>query len=216
MRRDALGHLGSDAAIIPHIDKFASEDAVSFSSAYSQNPVCVPSRCSFLSGLYPHVRGHRTLSHMLHQDESSLFKELLDDGYYVWMNPRNDFLPAQNEGVFDDTSIYVLSDHGDYIGDYGIAEKIQNTFEECLVNVPFMIKPQKYEIAHTKATMIRLENFKYIRRLYEQDKRFNFEMIRNRVKRLCPEQLVEEVQSDIRNGADLFQLLQRLRQMKST
>ncbi len=424
MRADSLAHLGNSASITPNLDKLAAEDAISFRNAYCQNPVCVPSRCSFLTGLYPHVKGHRTMEYMLRSDETSLLKELKDAGYYVWMNPRNDFLASQEEGVFDrhatetfycgdvppapgpvnpnirgepgdkhyysfyqgelkrdengrnytsddesidkaiekihnrpseqpfclflglklphppyqieepyfsaiekkklparleapenyegkpkilkiiareqnlqdltedewddirscylgmcmkvddfvgkicealkregiydDTAIFFFSDHGDYTGDYGIVEKTQNTFEDCLVNVPLLIKPPKSvkadpgitdslaelvdfyatamemcgvkpshshfgksllpvienrseknrdyvfseggrlaterhcdesngrippkyypyyprrvaqsdDIAHTKATMIRSENYKYIKRLYEED-----------------------------------------------
>ena len=63
MRGDALAHLGNPASITPNLDAFAAHEAVSFGQAYCQNPVCVPSRCSFFTGLYPHVRGHRTMSH---------------------------------------------------------------------------------------------------------------------------------------------------------
>lgn len=98
MRADALAHLGNPAAVTPNLDKFAQEDAVSFSQAYCQNPVCVPSRCSFFTGLYPHVRGHRTMAHLLHPGETSLLKELKESGYYVWMNDRNDLTAGQVEG----------------------------------------------------------------------------------------------------------------------
>ncbi len=100
MRTDALHHFGNAAATTPNLDAFAATQAVSFRHAYCQNPLCTPSRCSFLTGLYPHVYGHRTISHMLH-GESSLFSELKNAGYHVWMNGRNDFLPAQEEGVFE-------------------------------------------------------------------------------------------------------------------
>lgn len=309
MRTDSLAHMGNPASITPNLDSFAKNDAVSFSNAYCQNTVCVPSRCSFFTGLYPHTNGHRTMSYMLHSEETSLLKELKEAGYYVWMNTRNDFLPAQikeifnehatetfysgqvppapglenpevkgrvgdenyysfyngrlkldengknytsddedidaaidriknrpedqplciflglfyphppyqveepyfsaidrkklrkristpenwsskasilkgieekqnlkswneekwnelrstylgmcmkvdeqfgkvckalkEEGIYDDTAIFVLSDHGDYTGDYGIVEKTQNTFEDCLVNVPLLVKPNK-------------------------------------------------------------------------
>ena len=53
MRADALGHLGNPAAHTPFLDDFAAREAVSFSNAYCQNPICVPSRCSFFTGLYP-------------------------------------------------------------------------------------------------------------------------------------------------------------------
>ncbi len=53
LRADALHHLGNPAAITPNLDRLAAEEGVSFSRAYCQNPVCVPSRCSFFTGLYP-------------------------------------------------------------------------------------------------------------------------------------------------------------------
>lgn len=76
MRADALHHLGNEASITPNLDKLIEADGQSFSNAYCQNPVCVPSRCSFFTGLYPHVRGHRTMSYLLHPGEDSLLKEL--------------------------------------------------------------------------------------------------------------------------------------------
>jgi arylsulfatase A-like enzyme len=44
-------------------------------------------------------------------------------------------------GIYDDSAIFVFSDHGDFTGDYGLVEKTQNTFEDCLTCVPFLIKP---------------------------------------------------------------------------
>lgn len=101
MRADALAHLGNPASKTPYLDKIAQTEGVSFSNAFCQNPVCVPSRCSFFTGLYPHVNGHRTMYHELHSHETSFLKELKDAGYYVWMNARNDFLAAQEDGIFD-------------------------------------------------------------------------------------------------------------------
>lgn len=519
MRADALGHLGNPASRTPYLDKFSKTEGVSFRNAFCQNTVCVPSRCSFFTGLYPHVNGHRTMTYMFHTGESSLLKELKAQGYYVWMNPRNDLLAAQEKGIFeehasetfyggdilpapgakenirrgpdskffysfymgeletdeggknktiddesvdkaaeiiknydrnepfclfiglqyphppyqieepyfsaidkkklpkrriadekqiatkpeilkrlkaamrldlldeedwnalrscylgmcmkvddyfrkicealkekgiyDDTAIFFFSDHGDYTGDYGIVEKTQNTFEDCLTNVPLLIKPskgvpvrpgisdslvelvdfyatvldmcglepvhshygksllpvlaqpdkkirdyvfseggrlkgelhcdetngrephpfnpyyprlkvQQDDVAHTKATMIRSEKYKYIRRLYEpdefydlvkdpmeldncinapeyreiigklrmemlewyqstcdvvpyfQDQRFNEEMIWNRVKMLCPDEMKDDVQERIRNGAEMFTLIEELKKYQNS
>lgn len=99
MRSDAMGHMGNPMAQTPFLDRMAEQEAVSFSNAYCQNPVCVPSRCSFLTGLYPHVLGHRTMSYLLHEKETSLFQELKNAGYYVWMNARNDLVAGQIEGL---------------------------------------------------------------------------------------------------------------------
>lgn len=96
-RGDVLGHVGNPAAQTPVLDRFAREDAVSFRHTFCQNPVCTPSRCSFMSGWYPHVRGHRTMFHMLHPElgEPVLLKTLKENGYYVWWGGKNDLIPGQ-------------------------------------------------------------------------------------------------------------------------
>jgi arylsulfatase A-like enzyme len=95
-RADAVGHLDNPAAVTPTLDALVETEAVSFSQAYCQNPVCTPSRCSFMTGWYPHVRGHRTMFHMLHPDEPCLLKTLKDNGYFVWWGGKNDLVPAQH------------------------------------------------------------------------------------------------------------------------
>lgn len=101
MRADSLGHMGNPASRTPFLDRFAREEAVSFSNAYCQNPVCVPSRCSFFTGLYPHTTGHRTMGYLLREEETSLLKELKDSGYYVWANARNDLVAGEIEGLIE-------------------------------------------------------------------------------------------------------------------
>ena len=99
MRWDTMGHMGNPAASTPNLDDFARSEAVSFENAFCQNPVCVPSRCSFLTGLYPHVNGHRTMHYLLHEGKDTLFAELRRAGYSVWMNGRNDFMAANVPGA---------------------------------------------------------------------------------------------------------------------
>jgi arylsulfatase A-like enzyme len=308
-RSDVLGHMGNPAAYTPVLDRLVETEAVSFRSAFCQNTVCTPSRCSFMSGWYPHVRGHRTMFHMMHQDEPVLLRTLKEQGYFVWWGGKNDLVPGQDgpeafcdvlyrpekpprpvwevhradewrgdpegaryysflrgkieteeeelyldsdwanvlgavelianapddqplciylpliyphppyaveepwfsltdraklpprvpapddwagkpsilrgihekqnlgdlaeetwdelrgtyygmcsrldhqfglilqalrrKGIYDDTAIFLFSDHGDFTGDYGLVEKTQNTFEDCLSRVPFIIKPPK-------------------------------------------------------------------------
>ncbi len=101
MRWDTMGHMGNPAAVTPFLDSFARTEAVSFSNAYCQNPVCVPSRCSFFTGLYPHTAGHRTMGHLLRSHETSLLKELKEAGYYVWANARNDLVSANTPGLIE-------------------------------------------------------------------------------------------------------------------
>ena len=93
-RGDVLGHLGNAAAETPNLDRIVENEGVSFRNAFCQNPVCTPSRCSFMTGWYPHVRGHRTMHYMLHleRNEPNLLKILKDNGYFVWWSFRNDFV----------------------------------------------------------------------------------------------------------------------------
>ena len=95
-RADALGHLGNPAAYTPNLDQMIQEDAVSYANAFCQNPVCTPSRCSFMSGWYPHVRGHRTMYHMMQKEEPVLLRRLKEAGYFVWWGGKNDLIPGQN------------------------------------------------------------------------------------------------------------------------
>ena len=89
MRADSMGHLGNPAARTPFLDEWAGTEAVSFRNAFCQNPVCVPSRCSFTTGTYPHTNGHRTMSYLMREGESSLFSELKDRPIYVVEETRN-------------------------------------------------------------------------------------------------------------------------------
>ncbi len=95
-RGDVLGHMGNKAAVTPNLDERVRRDSVSFGRAFCQNPVCTPSRCSFMTGWYPHVRGHRTMHHMLSRDEPMLLRRLKEAGYFVWWGGKNDVVPAEN------------------------------------------------------------------------------------------------------------------------
>ncbi|MFP4441555.1 MAG: sulfatase-like hydrolase/transferase [Spirochaetia bacterium] len=97
-RGGVMGHLGDPAAVTPNLDALTGSGGVSFSNAFCQNPVCTPSRCSFMTGLYPHTRGHRTMFHMLHPEhgETNLLKRLREEGYFVFWAGKNDLVPGQD------------------------------------------------------------------------------------------------------------------------
>ena len=46
----------------------------------------------------------------------------------------------EQSGRWDNTVVVCTSDHGDFVGDYDLTEKMQNTFEDVLVNVPFAMR----------------------------------------------------------------------------
>ena len=96
MRADAVSHLGNPASSTPNLDKLL-EEGVSFRNAYCQNPVCVPSRCSFLTGLYPHTTGHRTMHYLWNEDEPNILKSMKDAGYEVIWIGSNGVVPATRD-----------------------------------------------------------------------------------------------------------------------
>ena len=115
-RGDTLGHMGHPAAVTPNLDRIVSESAVSFENAFCQNTVCTPSRCSFMTGWYPHVRGHRTMFHMLHPEhgEPNLLSILKRHGYHVWWGGKNDLVPGQ-DGYDDYCDVKFKPSEEDYI-----------------------------------------------------------------------------------------------------
>ncbi|MBB6633169.1 sulfatase-like hydrolase/transferase [Cohnella thailandensis] len=88
MRAESLGCYGHPVVRTPHLDKLASE-GVLFEQCHVQNPVCSPSRCSLMTGLYPHNAGHRTLWHLLRPHEPSLFRYLKEAGYRIKWYGKN-------------------------------------------------------------------------------------------------------------------------------
>jgi len=83
-RGDVLRHLGNPGAFTPKLDAVVRDGGVSYANAFAQNPVCTPSRCSFMTGWYPHVHGHRSMKNMLKEHEPHLFSVLRREGYHVW------------------------------------------------------------------------------------------------------------------------------------
>lgn len=98
LRYDVLGISGCKAAITPNIDAFAQE-SVFFPNTYCQNPVCVPSRCSFLTGLYPHTKGHRTMHFLLEEDDKTVLEQLKNNGYKVYWVGKNDVYPIARKDL---------------------------------------------------------------------------------------------------------------------
>lgn len=63
LRWDNIGAHGGGAHT-PHLDRLA-HSGVDFARCYGQNPVCMPSRCSFMTGLYPCQTGVTCNGHEL-------------------------------------------------------------------------------------------------------------------------------------------------------
>jgi arylsulfatase A-like enzyme len=91
LRAESVGCYGHPLAPTPNLDRLAAQGA-RFDQCHVQHPVCSPSRISFMTGWYAHVRGHRTLWHLLRPDEPNLLRYLKEAGYTVYWWGKNDLL----------------------------------------------------------------------------------------------------------------------------
>lgn len=107
MRAESAGCYGHPLAPTPNLDRLAAQ-GTRFDQCHVQHTVCSPSRCSFMTGWYAHVRGHRSLWHLLQPDEPNLLKYLKQAGYDVRWWGKNDLLA---QASFAD-SVTSASGHG--------------------------------------------------------------------------------------------------------
>lgn len=91
LRAESTGCYGHPVVQTPNLDRLAAE-GTRFDQCSVQHTVCSPSRCSMLTGWYPHTAGHRTLWHLLRPHQPNLFRYLKDAGYDVRWYGKNDAL----------------------------------------------------------------------------------------------------------------------------
>ena len=105
MRADALGALGGTNGRTPNLDRLAAQGVV-FENSFSNNPVCVPSRKSMWTSLYPHQHGSLTNrdGDMLELPNSmpGYFKQR---GYRVGYAGKNHAFTKQAMGAIDMASV---------------------------------------------------------------------------------------------------------------
>jgi arylsulfatase A-like enzyme len=97
-RADCLGCYGNPYVQTPNIDQLAAR-GMRFENAYTNHPVCGPSRINLMTGWYPHTHGHRTLTNLLKLEDPNLLRYLKQAGYNVaFAGARGDvFAPGVTE-----------------------------------------------------------------------------------------------------------------------
>jgi len=80
------GMAGHPQASTPHIARLA-ESGVAFKRAYSNNPICAPSRSSFLTGIYPHTSKNlfwdKWFENPVLKNSKTIMEHFGDNGYHV-------------------------------------------------------------------------------------------------------------------------------------
>lgn len=88
-KASALSCYGNEDAYTPNIDKL-SQEGILFEQSFTTMPKCAPARCSWLTGRYSHVEGHRTLPGFeIRKGENNLALELKKRGYRTGMFGKN-------------------------------------------------------------------------------------------------------------------------------
>ncbi len=95
--RKALGAGGNSQARTPNLDALA-RSGVRFDNAYCTYPVCVPSRASLLSGLYPHHHQAIDNSYAWPFGVKTLAHYLGSAGYITGLIGKMHFVDAQTHG----------------------------------------------------------------------------------------------------------------------
>jgi len=80
MQAANLGCSGNEQVKTPNIDRIA-DGGVNFLRAYCNNPVCMPSRATMLTGLTPKQHGCMTNGNILPTNIPTVTKALVDHGY---------------------------------------------------------------------------------------------------------------------------------------
>lgn len=93
-RFDTIATLGNAHIRTPNLDRLVSE-GTAFTHAFAQNPVCTPSRASFLTGRYPRTTGARRNGQMIPADEVLISKMLAQAGYDCGLSGKLHLAPCQ-------------------------------------------------------------------------------------------------------------------------
>lgn len=86
--QEDLGCYGSTCAKTPNLDRMAA-DGMRFDQAYLTISSCSPSRCSIITGRYPHNTGAPELHTTLPKDQVTFIQELRKAGYYTVISGKN-------------------------------------------------------------------------------------------------------------------------------
>lgn len=96
-RYDTISCMGNQHLRTPNIDRLAEEGTM-FTRAYTQCPICTPSRASFLTGRYPTcTRAFYNGNDSFSKDEVLITKLLADQGYTCGLTGKLHLTAAEGD-----------------------------------------------------------------------------------------------------------------------
>jgi len=93
-RWDTLGCFGNKFTTTPHLDALA-KSGTAFECAFSQSPICSPSRASFMTGRYPRTTRLVRNGQQIPADEKLISRLLADAGYHCGLAGKLHLAPGQ-------------------------------------------------------------------------------------------------------------------------
>ncbi|QDV62843.1 sulfatase-like hydrolase/transferase [Crateriforma conspicua] len=97
---DDLSIYGNDFVSTPNLKRLADRGLV-FDNAYLTISSCSPSRCSMITGRYPHNTGASELHLTLPDDQTTFVQLLRDAGYHTMISGKNHMAPPQQLGFVE-------------------------------------------------------------------------------------------------------------------
>lgn len=99
-QRECSGCYGSREVQTPHLDEIA-QSATRFDRVYCQAPVCVPSRGSIVTGIYPHKHGAKILDDPLPKSARTIGHFFRERGYVTGAIGKMHFVDETERHGFD-------------------------------------------------------------------------------------------------------------------
>ena len=146
MRYDCIAAHGNPAMHTPNLDRLVNE-GVSFEHCYVQNPLCMPSRASFMTGLYPQQTGVTANGHCLRPDFKPTVATTFSAGGFQTVQigklhfqphedndldprPRHDygfdiFWPSEEPGPYEDAYMtWLRTEHPEWVETFRVPRSI--------------------------------------------------------------------------------------------
>ena len=185
-RWDAMGCSGNWVQT-PHLDRIASE-GVRFTNCVTTSPVCIPTRLSLATGLYPHNTGvWNNMQHTMSADTPTWMQTVRDAGYRTslfgktHLHPHNGDLrdreDLMNAYGLDDVdeiggpraSARVKSNMTDMWEEKGLWDGYRDDYKERFSTKPYIVRPSTLGLENYADVYVGQQAKKYLQNYDRQE-----------------------------------------------